>query len=176
MVPFSFKSKLSYSRVMNEYSIGVLDDGINGFLDHWVLVSIIDRHAGGAGSLESGAFALSCLLAFLMVIPAWAKICKNSNEFAKIQVNPTKSNQIQPLFFPWAGLGFPPKSGLRRHVASFQSAVVPAHSTAAPHRGRHPIRLSTKNSQPSTKAKITKRTQFKNRTTRHPRQLRRTTC
>ena len=76
---------------MNEYSIGVLDDGINGFLDKWV-----QRHAG----LESGAFALSCLLAFLMVIPAWAKICKNSNEFAKIQVNPTKSNQIQPLFFP----------------------------------------------------------------------------
>jgi hypothetical protein len=85
MVPFSFKSELSYSRVMNEYSIGVLDDGINGFLNKWV-----QRHAG----LESGAFALSCLLAFLMVIPAWAKICKNSNEFAKIQVNPTKSNQF----------------------------------------------------------------------------------
>jgi transposase-like protein len=33
-------------------------------------MSIIDRHAG----LESGAFALSCLLAFLMVIPACAKI------------------------------------------------------------------------------------------------------
>ena len=91
MVPFSFKSARSYSRVMNEYSIGVLDDGINGFLDHWV-----QRHAG----LESGAFALSCLLAFLMVIPAWAKICKKPNEIAKIQVNPTKSNQIQPLFFP----------------------------------------------------------------------------
>jgi len=51
---------------------------------------------GGAGSLESGAFALSCLLAFLMVIPAHAKICEKSskkpNEFAKIQVNPTKSD------------------------------------------------------------------------------------
>jgi len=53
---------------------------------------------GGAWSWESGAFALSYLLAFLMVIPAYAKICKKPNEFAKIQVNPTKSNQIQPLF------------------------------------------------------------------------------
>jgi hypothetical protein len=102
--PVFFFPGLINSRVMNEYSIGVLDDGINGFLDKWV-----QRHAG----LESGAFALSCLLAFLMVIPAWAKICKksnefakiqanrakNSNEFAKIQVNPTKSNQIKPLFF-----------------------------------------------------------------------------
>ena len=63
---------------MNEYSIGVLDDGINGFLDKWVLgadhrlVSIIDRHAG----LESGAFAFSCLLAFLMVSPARARTIK----------------------------------------------------------------------------------------------------
>ena len=31
----------------------------------------------------------------MIVIPAWAKICENPNEFAKIQVNPTKSN----LFF-----------------------------------------------------------------------------
>jgi hypothetical protein len=54
---------------MKEYLIGVLDDGINGFLDKWVLLSIIDRHAG----LESGTFALSCLLAFLMVIPAGAR-------------------------------------------------------------------------------------------------------
>ena len=82
MVPFSFKSELSYSRVMNEYLVGVLDDGINGFLDKWVLgadhrlVSIIDRHAG----LESGAFALSCLLAFLMVIPAGAKTPMNSTK------------------------------------------------------------------------------------------------
>ena len=30
-----------------------------------------------------------------MVIPAWVKICEKPNEFAKIQVNPTKSN----LFF-----------------------------------------------------------------------------
>jgi hypothetical protein len=50
---------------------------------------------GGAWSWESGAFALSYLLAFLMVIPAYAKICEKPNEFAKIQVNPTKSN----LFF-----------------------------------------------------------------------------
>ena len=70
MVPFSFKSELSYSRVMNEYLAGVLDDGINGSMDYWIngsLVPIIDRHAG----LESNAFALFCLLAFLMVIP-WA--------------------------------------------------------------------------------------------------------
>jgi hypothetical protein len=102
MVPFSFKSELSYSRVMKEYLIGVLgeDDGINGFLDKWVPVSIIDRHAG----LESGAFALSCLLAFLMVIPAprlrsgqslpppfggggSRKLCEKPNEFDKIKVN-----------------------------------------------------------------------------------------
>jgi hypothetical protein len=50
---------------------------------------------GGAWNLESGAFALSCLLAFLMVIPAWVKTREKPNEFAKIQVNPTKSN----LFF-----------------------------------------------------------------------------
>jgi hypothetical protein len=54
---------------MNEYLVDVLDDGINGFLDKWV-----QRHAG----LESGAFALSCLLAFLMVIPAGAKNPMNS--------------------------------------------------------------------------------------------------
>jgi hypothetical protein len=62
-----------------------------GSMDFWIngsLVPIIDRHAG----LESGAFALSCLLAFLMVIPAWVKICGKPNEFAKIQVNPTKSD------------------------------------------------------------------------------------
>ena len=67
---------------MNEYLVGVLDDGINGFLDKWV-----QRHAG----LESGAFALSCLLAFLMVIPAWAKICN-----LRIRKNPSKSDQIRP--------------------------------------------------------------------------------
>ena len=33
-----------------------------------------------------------------MVIPAWVKICEKPNEFAKIQVNPTKSDQIKPLF------------------------------------------------------------------------------
>jgi hypothetical protein len=99
MVPFSFKPELSYSRVMNEYSMGVLDDGINGFLDHWV-----QRHAG----LESGDFALSCLLAFLMVIPAprlssgqalppvWRrggsrKSCEKPNEIAKFQGNCAKS-------------------------------------------------------------------------------------
>jgi hypothetical protein len=54
---------------------------------------------GGAWNWESGAFDLSCLFAFLMVIPAWAKIRKKPNEFAKIQVNPTKSNQIRPLFY-----------------------------------------------------------------------------
>ena len=69
-----------------------------GSMDFWIIgatASIIDRHAG----LESGAFARSCLLAFLMVIPAWVKICEKPNEFAKIQVNPTKSDQIKPLFF-----------------------------------------------------------------------------
>ena len=73
MVPFSFPKPRLKSRVMKEYSIGVLDDEINGFLDHWV-----QRDASGAGSLESGAFALSCLFAFLMVIPARAKICKSA--------------------------------------------------------------------------------------------------
>ena len=34
-----------------------------------------------------------------MVIPAWVKICEKPNEFTKIQVNPTKSDQIKPLFF-----------------------------------------------------------------------------
>jgi hypothetical protein len=71
MVSFSFKSQLSYSWVMNEYLVDVLDDGINGFLDKWV-----QRHAG----LESGAFALSCLPAFLMVIPAGAKTPMNSTK------------------------------------------------------------------------------------------------
>ena len=72
MVPFSFHQGLLKSRVMKEYLTGALDDGINGFWDHWV-----QRHTGGAWSLESGAFALSCLLDFLMVIPARAKICSN---------------------------------------------------------------------------------------------------
>jgi len=52
-----------------------------GSMDFWIngsMVSIIDRHAG----LESGAFARSCLLAFLMVIPAWAKTCKKPNEIS----------------------------------------------------------------------------------------------
>jgi hypothetical protein len=51
-------------------------------MDFWKngsMVSIIDRHAG----LEAGAFARSCLLAFLMVIPACAKICKKPKKFAK---------------------------------------------------------------------------------------------
>ena len=75
MVPFSFPPPLLKSGVMKEHLTDVLNGGINGFLDKWVpsadhrLVSIIGRHAG----LESGAFALSCLLAFLMVIPAWVK-------------------------------------------------------------------------------------------------------
>ena len=68
MVPFSFPQLLLKSRVMKEHLTGVLDAEINGFLDNWV-----QRHAGGAWSLESGAFALSCLLAFLMVIPACAR-------------------------------------------------------------------------------------------------------
>jgi hypothetical protein len=50
-----------------------------GLMDFWIngsMVSIIDRHAG----LESGAgaFALSCPLAFLMVISAGAKTPMNS--------------------------------------------------------------------------------------------------
>ena len=100
MVPFSFPQTLLKSRVMQEHLTDVLNGGINGFLDKWVpgadhrLMSIIGRHAG----LESDAFARSCLLAFLMVIPAWVKICEKPNEFAKIQVNPTKSDQIKPLF------------------------------------------------------------------------------
>jgi hypothetical protein len=89
MVPFSFSQPLLKSRVMKEHLTDALDGGINGSM-----ASIIDCHAG----LESGAFAFSCLLAFLMVISDCAKICKKPNEFAKIQVNPTKSNQIQPLF------------------------------------------------------------------------------
>jgi hypothetical protein len=47
------------------------------------MVSIIDRHAGGAGSLESGAFALSCLLAFLMVIPACVRKTPKSGQIRK---------------------------------------------------------------------------------------------
>jgi hypothetical protein len=59
MVPFSFQQTLLKSRVMQKYLTGVLDDGINGFEDKGV-----QHHA----DLESGAFALSCLLAFLIVI------------------------------------------------------------------------------------------------------------
>jgi hypothetical protein len=43
-----------------------------GSMDFWIIgatASIIDGHAG----LESGAFAHSCLLAFLMVNPACAR-------------------------------------------------------------------------------------------------------
>jgi hypothetical protein len=68
---------------MKEYLTGALADGINGFWDHWV-----QRHAG----LESGAFALSCLLAFLMVIPAGARKAPKSGQIRK---NQGKSN----LFF-----------------------------------------------------------------------------
>jgi hypothetical protein len=159
---------------MNEYSIGVLDDGINGFLDHWV-----QRHAG----LESGAFALSCFPAFLMVIPAWAKICKNSNEFAKIQVNPTKSNQIRPLFLfqlltPkfWLSLC---SFRFRWHVPAWRFRVSAARvfdagarrttagATVLPKTKMGPwCRSSTVTLVKNMK--ITKRTQFKNRTTRHP--------
>jgi len=110
MVPFSFSLPLLKSRVMKEHLTDALDDGINGFLDNWVhgvdhrpsrwsrVMKTYIVIFGGAWSWESGAFALSYLLAFLMVIPAYAKICEKPNEFAKIQVNPTKSNQIQPHF------------------------------------------------------------------------------
>ena len=95
MVPFSFKSELSYSRVMKEYLIGVLgeDDGINGFLDQWV-----QRHAG----LPFPAFLLS-LWSFRPLDPALGrpfppfggggsrKLCKKPNEFDKIMVNRAKN-------------------------------------------------------------------------------------
>jgi hypothetical protein len=57
MVPFSFPQTLLKSRVMKEYLTGALDDGINGFWDNWV-----QRHAGGAWSLESALlpFPASC--------------------------------------------------------------------------------------------------------------------
>jgi hypothetical protein len=41
MVPFSFLQTLLKSRVMQKYLTGAMDDGINGFLDHWVQL-----HAG----------------------------------------------------------------------------------------------------------------------------------
>jgi hypothetical protein len=45
---------------MQKYLTGASDDGTNGLWDNGV-----QRHAG----LESGAFDLFCLLAFLMVTP-----------------------------------------------------------------------------------------------------------
>jgi hypothetical protein len=42
--------------------------------------------------LESGAFALSWLLAFLMVIPTRVKICEKPQQIRK---NPSKSDQIR---------------------------------------------------------------------------------
>ena len=156
---------------MKEYLIGVLgeDDGINGFLDQWVLLSIIDRHAG----LPYPAFLLS-LWSFRPLDPALGrpfppfggggsrKLCekpnefdkimmnraKNPNEFAKIQVNPTKSD----LFF---------------------------YGSRAKHAKEDLWLCDSATLWPTapffTKVKITKRTQFKNRTIRHPRQFRRTT-
>jgi len=59
--------------------------------------------------LELGTFAPFCLLAFLIVIPACAIKAQKTNEFEKIQVNPTKSN----LFF----YRFPPN---RVHGVDYQ--------------------------------------------------------
>jgi hypothetical protein len=75
---------------MQRYLTGIY--WMMGSMDFWIngsMVSIIDRHAG----LEAGAFARSCLLAFLMVIPACAKICKKPKKFAKIQVNQASKPQ-----------------------------------------------------------------------------------
>ena len=66
MVPFSFLQPLLKSRVMmRQLMVESLELRAEG--------AMAQRDAGGAGSLESGALALSCLLAFLMVIPARAR-------------------------------------------------------------------------------------------------------
>jgi hypothetical protein len=137
---------------MKEYLIGVLgeDDGINGFLDQWV-----QRHAG----LPFPAFLLS-LWPFRPLDPALGrpfppfggggsrKLCEKPNEFAKIQVNPTKSD----LFF---------------------------YGSRAKHAKEDLWLCDSATLWPTapffTKVKITKRTQFKNRTICHPRQFRMTT-
>jgi hypothetical protein len=113
-----------------------------------------------------------------------AKNPMKSQRSKEIRLNQTKSD----LFF-YPVMLTPESFGLRRHVAAFPRRDMSRRSKAqsclrtpqAPLTGaspvliRHPIRLSTKTSQPSTNTKITKRTQFKNRTTCPPRQLRRAT-
>jgi hypothetical protein len=111
MVPFSFKSELSYSRViMKQLMVESLElraasvtsvtlDPIVGTgsraknakdceggstRGHGSMLSIIDRHAGTPP--DSQLQTLN------------SQLLQNPNEFAKIQVNPTKSNQIRPLF------------------------------------------------------------------------------
>jgi hypothetical protein len=75
MVPFSFSS-----------------DPVKVACDAKIYIVIF----GDAGSLESGAFALSCLVAFLMVIPAGAKKPQIQAKSHQITPNQTKSNQITP--------------------------------------------------------------------------------
>ncbi len=77
MVPFSFKSELSYSRMMNGNTSSYL----------------VAHGVGNQVLLPFPAFLLS-----LWSFWPGRKICKKPNEIAKIQVNPTKSNQIRPLF------------------------------------------------------------------------------
>jgi hypothetical protein len=90
------------------------------------------------------------------------KPSKNPNEFAKIQVNPTKSDQIKPLFLFQL---LTPKFWLLNSGGTDREDSRPTKG-AARFRG---------NSLILSKVKITKRTQFKNRPTRHPRPLRMTT-
>jgi hypothetical protein len=104
MVPFSFKSELSYSRVMKEYLIGVLgeDDGINGSS---VTLDPIVRGREEFGircRLAFPAFLLS-LWSFRPLDPALGrpfspfggggsrKLCEKPNEFDKIMVNRAKN-------------------------------------------------------------------------------------
>src|ERR1700733_1573739 len=92
MVPFSFLQPRLKSRVMKERALGKMVSGVI------YQVSADDRQQdpiGGTaredsrptkGGLRRGKSTCH------------RKICKKPNEFAKIQVNPTKSNQIRPLF------------------------------------------------------------------------------
>jgi len=112
----------------------------------------------GALGLESDVFTLSCFPAFLILISV--------SVFPSCPSFPSVSKNRGPWCRSLAGVDHRPS----RWEPNGRDGVSPSPI------GPHYTPLALWSTAPFLKnTKITKRTQFKNRTTRHPRQMRRTT-
>src|ERR1700722_7181065 len=67
-----------------------------GSMDFWIIGSSVTL--GAQGVLNQALFPFPAFLLSLWSFRPVRETIKKPNEFAKIQVNPTKSDQIKPLF------------------------------------------------------------------------------